>query len=456
MKPSESLGHVSAHLPLSSFFAGLLAFALATTGVEAAPTPCPREKIDEVLAPATASSASAQLDCNLELSPQDVVTKRLILSGAAASNTTLDCRGARIRKPAGSEDDLRVMVTSRPLKNDKWEPPENIVIRNCRIEGSVLVKGMAGNGQDRTLTESSRREGHTERVQNNAPRNIVFEKNQFIGNKGVIIYFAPGVHDSAIVQSEIGGTSNSVAIYLDAESARNTIRDNHINTDTRRENKLLAGTLSAIHYLGAKAGLSTEKVPDAYRELIAVDSSAENRIINNRFSNLDHGGIFLYRNCGEGGNIRHQTPHGNEIINNIFYYDEFNGHIPAIWFSSRNGKSSYCDLDKGYPVGSSISNLDYATGNFIAQNQFYKFAPDKMIRDNAGGNHLAENITIKAPVKRKAGCFLKDGKPDKLLKDGEKVQYRTTAKGMPSCETLVFSCDNGTLKSRSKPCVAEP
>ena len=34
------------------------------------------------------------------------------------------------------------------------------------------------------------------------------------------------------------------------------------------------------------------------RELIAINGSAYNQIIDNRFSRLDKGRIYLYRNCG--------------------------------------------------------------------------------------------------------------------------------------------------------------
>src|SRR5690606_33199014 len=121
------------------------------------------------------------------------------------------------------------------------------------------------------------------------------------------------------------GWGDSVGIYMDAESGHNVIARNYIHMLTNQ------------------------------REQVAIDGSAHNTVIENRFSGLSHGGIYLYRNCGEDGNIRHQTPSYNQIVNNVFYYDSCTGGNPAIWLASRNGNRPYCGLDDGYPYGSSAS-----------------------------------------------------------------------------------------------------
>ncbi len=121
------------------------------------------------------------------------------------------------------------------------------------------------------------------------------------------------------------------AIYLDAESAGNTIRNNRFATK-------------------------------CYREVICVDGSAKNRIEGNHFERIDHGGIYLYRNCGEGGTVRHQTPRENVIRDNDFALGTLGFGNHAIWLGSRNGRRSYCHLDDGYPFGSSLDNRDFANG----------------------------------------------------------------------------------------------
>lgn len=360
---------------------------------------CNAEMKAKVLAPAKPESNSVVLDCNLRLNSADVVTKQLLFVGSESSGVTLDCNGATMKAAAGLEAATRIKVTSRapanPSSDDKWTPAEHILIKQCRIEGAVWLRGMAGNGEDPSLTASSRRPGHSERVRANAPRRIVFSNNHFIGTGAIPIYFAPGVHDSMILDSQIGGFSRSVAIYLDAESGDNTIKGNQINTETtlpqtttHKVRNLFYGMFNQLK--------GASNVPSLTgRELIAVDASARNKILDNQFSNLDNGGIFLYRNCGEAGNIRHQTPHGNEIAGNVFYYDRFDGRTPAIWLGARNGNRSYCDQDRGFPFGSSLSDLDYATENRVVGNKFHKFEPDQIIRDNSGGNVIADNLSIK-------------------------------------------------------------
>jgi hypothetical protein len=307
-----------------------------------------------VLAPATPQSSSIVLDCSLQLSPTDVVTRQLVFRGAESSGITLDCNGATLTAAPGIESATRINVVSSPpgdkVEGGKWLPVENIRIKRCVIQGAVKVSGMAINGEDKSLTSSSRREGHTERVRANAPRGIVFSGNQFIGNGAIPIYFSPGVHNSMILDSKIGGFSRSVAIYLDAESGDNTIQGNQIDTETTLPQTTTNKVRNLFYGLFNQVSGANNAPSLTGRELLAIDGSARNKIVGNRFSNLDNGGIFLYRNCGEGGNIRHQTPHGNQILDNVFYYDKFDGRTPAIWLGSHNGNRSYCELDHGYPL----------------------------------------------------------------------------------------------------------
>jgi hypothetical protein len=217
---------------------------------------------------------------------------------------------------------------------------------------------MARNGEDSNLTDSSRHPGHTERVQAAAPSYIRFENIQAQLTGGIGFYFAPGVTHSEILDSQLTGSSVSTAIYLDAESADNRIANNRIEVETTK------------------------------REQIAIDGSAYNQIMGNQFNSLRNGGIYLYRNCGEGGNTRHQTPSHNLIANNVFQRDPKVADEPAIWLAARNGNRPYCDQDRGVPYGSGISDLDYATDNIIENNTFINKQP---IRVDAQPNIIRGN-----------------------------------------------------------------
>jgi parallel beta-helix repeat protein len=170
------------------------------------------------------------------------------------------------------------------------------------------------------------------------------------------VYLAPGVTGALIEDCVFTGWSVTGAIYLDAESSGNTIRRNRFELK-------------------------------AYREMISVDGSAGNRIEDNQFVRIDHGGIYLYRNCGEGGTVRHQTPRRNQILGNVFALGTVGFADYGIWLASRNGRRSYCYLDDGHAFGSSLDNRDFANDNIVKGNHFDSPGP-RAVRDDGEGNRV--------------------------------------------------------------------
>jgi parallel beta-helix repeat protein len=231
--------------------------------------------------------------------------------------------------------------------NGKWEVPENITIKNFVIDkGSIRLVGLGLNGQGELVKESSRNKNHTEYCQASAPRNIIFENITVKANKRIPFYVGPGCTNITLRNSKLTGSSVATAIYLDCESARNTIENNIIETKVKRE-------------------------------MLAIDGSAHNIIRGNVFVNPDLGGIYLYRNSGEGGTIRHQPPIKNVIEKNTFKYSLIGRAMslihPTIWVGARSRFMQYFyqykDEDKGYKFGSSINNEDLASGNKIRNNK---------------------------------------------------------------------------------------
>ena len=424
--------------------------------------PCDNDKIEEVRQNAADKGAKQEVTiyCDLDLTDTDIVTitKRLIFVGAAASGVTVNCNGAMLdggKSQINYRKDM-IEVRSRSYWENgerKWERPENVTIKNCNITGSVRVWGMAKNGEGsgsiyndgggdvNYFRVSSRTDRmHVSKARNNAPKNIVFDTVTITGVGRNPVYFAPGVTYSKLINSEVKGKSDHVAVYLDAESYGNTISGNHIHTSTGGDD-----------YLGFAAD----------RPLIAIDGSSHNKITSNRFSNLNHGGINLYRNCGQGGTIRHSTPSHNQIINNIFYYDKYKGLNPAVYLGSRNRGSwtgylnpwNFCGDDEGYlNVGSSASNKDHAQYNVIMQNQFYKrsirktqgvytvlveASVDDMVKSknwqNNSGNEIDDNemVTDETVVKdRLTGCYKSDACMKHLLLHEETIQLFEDATGV--------------------------
>lgn len=208
-------------------------------------------------------------------------------------------------------------------------------------------------------------------MQKSAPSHILLSNLEVEGTGTIPLYLAPGVSRVTLFRSSLTGFSRSTAIYLDAESRHNVLGHNHIAVLTERE-------------------------------LLAIDGSADNVIAHNHFSS-NRGGVFLYRNCGEGGTIRHQAPQGNLILRNSFSHDdalragETRGlsqivdPLPGIWLGSRMGARRYCDDDAGKPFGSSADNRDFARYNQIIENTMTGYPPGDAIRVSDTPNHLRGN-----------------------------------------------------------------
>lgn len=290
----------------------------------------------ELRALTTPSDQAYRLTCRAVLDGAPV-RRRILIEGAEASGAGLDCGGGVIR-PAGEATTRAptVAIWSR-RDGDGWSRPSGVHVRNCTVVGNVRIWGMGAGGSMRDLLASSRTAGHTAAAQAAAPSGVLLEQVRFEGAGTIPLYVGPGVTRTTVVRSRFVGRSVSVAVYLDAESAGAEIRDNDFSIRTGREQ-------------------------------IAIDGSGANRIIGNRFDLGGRGGIFLYRNCGEDGVIRHQTPSYNLITDNVF--------AGAGWLrprtvvvGARAGNRGYCGDDAGYPFGSSADDGDGAIGNRVERNR---------------------------------------------------------------------------------------
>ena len=404
---------------------------LATTEA-ALGTPCAAAKVAELLAPATAAAREVKVTCSVTLPAGSQITKRVIFEGATASNQTLDCAGGTIDGGAGTFNANQKMIEVRSRAYTgatgapAWEPPANVTIRDCHVIGAIRVWGMGQNGEAAAVHDSSRLPGHTARVRANAPRATVLDTLTITGTGGTPLYLAPGVTGTQLRHSTIEGVTGGPGIYLDTESAGNTIRDNAIHPDT------------------GSGG----------RELIAVDGSSNNTIVDNHFSSLANGGIFLYRNCGEGGTIRISTPSNNSIINNVFFYKNYTGSNPSVYLGSRGGNPfpftrTYCGDDAGFPFGSSANDDDFARNNGVLQNQIYVRSVTDMLQnrnlDINTPNVVGGNSTVTAELVRPAGCYVPNGFGTKFLADGQSTDVLLGGDGLPRCDGQRYTCHDGAL-----------
>lgn len=265
---------------------------------------------------------------------------KLEIRGNRSNGNTIDGKHINL-----TGDDC--LLIKSELVDGKWEVPDNVTIRNFVINnGSIRIVGQGINGQGELVKESSKSKNHTEACQAAAPRNIIFDNITVKANKRIPFYVGPGCTNITLRNSRLTGSSVATAIYLDCESARNLIENNIIETKVKRE-------------------------------MLAIDGSAHNVIKGNVFVNPNLGGIYLYRNSGEGGTVRHQPPINNLIERNTFKYSP-TGRLmslihPTIWIGSRSRFMQYFykyrEDDRGYDFGSSINNEDLASGNKIRNNR---------------------------------------------------------------------------------------
>ena len=278
------------------------------------------------------------LACRAVLTPGQNITRPILIEGAEASGAGLDCNGASVGRPgvATSTRQPTLAVWSRRITAEHWSRPTDIRIKNCVIHGAVRVWGMGADGSYDDLRASSRTADHTAKTQGAAPSHIELDHVTIVGTGSIPLYVGPGVTRLSLTNSTLTGRSDATAVYLDAESADNRIENNTIAVATRRE-------------------------------AVAVDGSARNRITGNRFKLSERGGVFLYRNCGERGVIRHQTPSDNQITDNVFA-GAARLRPQLVVVGAREGRRAYCGADHGYPWGSSADDGDGATNNVVARN----------------------------------------------------------------------------------------
>lgn len=297
--------------------------------------PCTVDEIHELT---SETDAPYRLTCRAVLTPGQAIRRPVLIEGGEASGAGLDCRGGAVGRAgvATTTQTPTVAVWSRRVTAARWSRPTDVRIANCTVHGAVRIWGMGADGSHDDLRASSRTAEHTATVQAAAPSHIELDRVTIVGTGSIPLYVGPGVTRLSLTNSILTGRSVATALYLDAESADNRIENNAFAVATGRE-------------------------------AIAVDGSARNRIIGSRFQLGGRPGIFLYRNCGERGVIRHQTPSDNQITDNVF--------SGASWLrprlvvvGAREGRRSYCGADRGYPWGSSADDGDHATGNVVARN----------------------------------------------------------------------------------------
>jgi parallel beta-helix repeat protein len=241
--------------------------------------------------------------------------------------------GAQNWKPSNKAQPERTYIDCHDtVRSSLSIRKSNVTVRNCKVEGDIRIWGPAMNANSESLKRLSRKKDYVSILRAQAPTGVIIENCSIKASGRIPLYIGPGVTFTTIRNVHIYGQSDSTMVYLGAETHGTIIEGSTIDST------------------------------DGNREAIAIDSSDHNRISGNTIKHSD-GGIYLYRNCGEKGTIRHTTSSYNEISKNNFV-----GGDMAIWVGSREGNRCYCQDDKGYPYGSSISDMDHARQNIVQGN----------------------------------------------------------------------------------------
>ena len=268
------------------------------------------------------------LACNLELGPDDVVTRRLILQGEASSGVTLACNGASLRGPTPA------LVLRSRCDDGACEPLHDVTVDGCQVQGSVYVYGLSVNGNGAILRRTHDTVEHVSVVRDAAPYRVTLTGLDIAGTGPVPLYLGPGVHDSEILDTAIGGRSSSSYLYLDAESTGN--RFERLTVDASQ----------------------------GERQAVSFDGSSANVLLDSEIISANHGAHF-FRNCGEAEVARHATPSGNQLNRNTWRV-----HGDAVVFGSHGGRQRYCHLDDGVRFGSGQDDRDWARDNTGTGNRF--------------------------------------------------------------------------------------
>lgn len=294
------------------------------------------------------------------------------------SNTSLDCRGARLSQAVASN------ASAITIKLNKNAAISNITVANCHVTGY----GHAMNIRQKTNPNKRYLSGMTSLAQNKAlaPHDIRVINLSSNGTTASGIFVGDHVHNAHFSNLLIRG-AKTVGLYLEFGTQNNVI-ENSVFVDN---------------------GFRPFK-PN--REGIAVDSSANNIIRNNQFIHNGAGGVLLYRNCFEHANDSSRSNHFRRTQssqNNIITGNTFLNEPVGVWVASRQSRNLIgfaCGAYKMAETATARYHLDSAKNNQIIGNKFIEVTKSVIVEDDgtliqgndfskAGGLPVSVGATIR-------------------------------------------------------------
>lgn len=316
------------------------------------------------------------------------------------SNTSLDCNGGTIDLQRNFDNGLVIESGGKKL--------DNVNVQNCVFKNSKFRTIYIGwKYPDREKEqENSRSRIYEVTPQKINLTNISIENT---GSSGIYIddYVQGVVIDRARIEN-----SPAMAVYFEHSSKNNTLRGSQITNSGWRDK----------------------------REAVSIDSSSNNLIDSNIFSNNKYGAIFLYRNCGEKfDQDKNQVLRWMPTAGNIIKSNQITGSKVGVWIASRQSADQQnigCGI--GY-YGDKKYALDDAKNNTIENNKFSSSDIGVIVEDDDNkitGNQFTDiskiAIRIGTPMRSK---FL--GKPVK----GTVVEQNKNSSSAPTVRYMWGSQD---------------
>jgi len=266
------------------------------------------------------------------------------------SNITLDCRGAII---AGGVKSKAGILISAPSDLRL----ENVTVRNC-----IITNQPVGIQVSRTKWRRLKR-GHENE---NGFRRILISNLRILDSKGSGIYLTPYVSGVTIRKVEIAGSGES-GIYFDSGTTGNRLQNSeiHHNGFGRKSKNTKIISFGPVRIKALLTG----------REGIALDGAFNNKIIGNHIHHNAVGGIYAYRNCGEGHSKKRKRWYRRRYgaNGNVMRGNRIENEINGIWIASRASQNQYF-MDCGgaaYRTGVLFKiHRDQAKNNRVIANQF--------------------------------------------------------------------------------------
>lgn len=302
------------------------------------------------------------------------------------SDTSLDCQGvamsANINKNGENLTAFAIQTSKAISEKGTGQGIRNVRLDNCIAVGyghGVLVEQEmpANQRYEQLLQHTTTRDAQREL----SPNHILLNRILVSHSKNSGIFVGDHVQDFTLANSRVTN-AGTVGVYFEFGSRGNVVQDSYFSQNGIRQ----------------VLGLGKPN-----REAIAIDSSQNNVIKNNRFDSNGGGGVFLYRNCFEHANDATQANHflrvdgsnGNLIENNTFVNEPV-----GVWLASRQSRNL-----KGFECGAYLMqstllesyHLDEARQNTVTHNLFDNVEKAIIIEDN---NNVASFNTFLASFKQ--------------------------------------------------------